>query len=152
MCSLWCCGPIVQNRCRSAPGCQMGGVVVIYNLCNTPLRVLISGTICYDEGQSWDEKLVTDRGVSARNYARADCIVVVRKICNITCPLSISLDGPLKPPPSLIGSPYQNNPSCVFCNGQYVFVTQNHISPSHTFFCNYFIFTHKLTNSWICRR
>ena len=77
----------------------------------------------------------------------------VRKICNITCPLSISLDGPLKPPPSLIGSPYQNNPSCVFCNGQYVFVTQNHISPSlYTFFCNYFIFTHKLQNSWICRR
>ena len=66
----------------------------------------------------------------------------VRKICNITCPLSISLDGPLKPPPSLIGSPYQNNPSCVFCNGQYVFVTQNHISPSHIPFFAIILFLH----------
>ena len=39
-----------------SPGLSNGWCRVIYNLCNTPLGELISGTICYDEGQSWDEK------------------------------------------------------------------------------------------------
>ena len=67
----------------------------------------------------------------------------VRKICNISpALLSISLDGPLKPPSTLIVSPYQNNPSSVLCNGQYDFVCQYHISPSHIPFFAIILFLH----------
>ena len=48
---LVCWRPILQNRCRSAPGCQMSGVgVIIQSIHQSSSTRMNSGTICYDEG------------------------------------------------------------------------------------------------------
>ena len=60
----------------------------IYNLFNPHLRgVLISGTICYDEGVVAGMKDSSPLTVDTRNYSMADCVVILFEIFDHHLPL-----------------------------------------------------------------